>query len=80
MIEAVTAILVCEEEVFVIKRQPHLRAFPGYHAFPGGKIDAEDDVQLINHSDLAAYPHLPKTSVKTTSAADYAVLLPGAAA
>ena len=29
---------------------------------------------------LAAYPHLPKTSVKTTSAADYAVLLPGAAA
>ncbi len=30
--------------------------------------------------DLAAYPHLPKTSVKTTSAADYAVLLPGAAA
>ena len=30
--------------------------------------------------DLAAYPHLPKTSVTTTSAADYAVLLPGAAA
>jgi hypothetical protein len=24
--------------------------------------------------DLAAYPHLPKTAVKTTSAADYAVL------
>lgn len=30
--------------------------------------------------DLAAYPHLPRTAVKTTSAADYAVLLPGAAA
>ena len=30
--------------------------------------------------DLAAYPHLPKTTVKTTSAADYAVLLPGRAA
>ena len=26
--------------------------------------------------DLAAYPYLPHTSVKTTSAADYAVLLP----
>ena len=26
--------------------------------------------------DLAAYPHLPKLAVKTTSAADYAVLLP----
>jgi len=30
--------------------------------------------------DLAAYPHLPKTTVKATSAADYAVLLPGRAA
>jgi hypothetical protein len=30
--------------------------------------------------DLAAYPHLPKTAVKTTSAADYAVLIPGRAA
>ena len=30
--------------------------------------------------DLAAYPHLPKTAVKTTSAADYAVLLPDLAA
>ena len=30
--------------------------------------------------DLNAYPHLPKTSVKTTSAADYAVLIPGRAA
>ena len=27
--------------------------------------------------DLTAYPHLPQTRVKTTSAADYAVLLPG---
>ncbi len=42
MIEAVAAILVYENEVFAIKRQPHLRAFPGYHAFPGGKIDAGD--------------------------------------
>jgi transposase len=30
--------------------------------------------------DMAAYPHLPKTSVKTTAVADYAVLLPGRAA
>lgn len=30
--------------------------------------------------DLSAYPHLPKTGVKTTSAADYAVLIPGRAA
>jgi hypothetical protein len=30
--------------------------------------------------DLTAYPHLPKTSVQTTSAADYAVLIAGSAA
>ena len=30
--------------------------------------------------DLAAYPHLPRLAVKTTAAADYAVLLPGLAA
>jgi len=30
--------------------------------------------------DLSAYPHLPKTGMKTTSAADYAVLIPGRAA
>jgi hypothetical protein len=30
--------------------------------------------------DLAAYPHLPKMDVRTTAAADYAVLIPGRAA
>ena len=30
--------------------------------------------------DLAAYPHLPRMDVKTTSAADYTVLLPRMAA
>ena len=30
--------------------------------------------------NLAAYPHLPRTTVRTTVAADYAVLVPGAAA
>jgi hypothetical protein len=30
--------------------------------------------------DLAAYPHLPRQAVKTTSPAAYAVLLPGMAA
>jgi hypothetical protein len=30
--------------------------------------------------DLAVYPHLPQMAVKMTSAADYAVLLPGLAA
>jgi hypothetical protein len=30
--------------------------------------------------DLSAYPHLPKTDVRTTVAADYAILIPGQAA
>ena len=30
--------------------------------------------------DLAAYPHLPKMDVRTTAAADYAILIPGRAA
>ncbi len=30
--------------------------------------------------DLTAYPHLPKMAVRTTAAADYAVLIPGRAA
>lgn len=56
MIEAVTAILVCENELFVIKRQPHLRAFPGYHAFPGGKIDMGDEVNSIQHRMTRSHP------------------------
>ncbi|SFD32401.1 hypothetical protein SAMN04488059_14019 [Devosia psychrophila] len=30
--------------------------------------------------DLSAYPHLPRTTVKTTAAADYTALIPGRAA
>ena len=30
--------------------------------------------------DLARYPHLPKMDVRTTAAADYAVLIPGSVA
>lgn len=42
MRESVTAILVFGEEVFSIKRQNYLSAFPGYTAFPGGKVDQAD--------------------------------------
>jgi len=42
MLEAVAAVLVCDRELYIIRRQNYLRAFPGYHAFPGGKVDEED--------------------------------------
>ena len=42
MHESVVAIFVHEEDIFSIRRQNYLKAFPGYYAFPGGKIDEED--------------------------------------
>lgn len=42
IVDAVTAVLVCNGEMLMVRRQPFLNAFPGYHAFPGGKIDAAD--------------------------------------
>jgi len=35
----VTAIFVSGEKIFVIKRQDYLKVFPGYTAFPGGKVE-----------------------------------------
>ncbi len=42
MRDAVAAIFHCQGKIFMIRRQNHLRVFPGYHAFPGGKIDADE--------------------------------------
>lgn len=41
--DAVSACFVYEAEVFVIVRQAYLNAFPGYHAFPGGKLDRDEE-------------------------------------
>jgi glyoxylase-like metal-dependent hydrolase (beta-lactamase superfamily II)/8-oxo-dGTP pyrophosphatase MutT (NUDIX family) len=40
--EAVTAVLTHGGDLYLARRQPRLTAFPGYHAFPGGKVDADD--------------------------------------
>ena len=42
MKKSVGAVFVCGEEVFFIRRQDNLRAFPGYTSFPGGKVDGGD--------------------------------------
>jgi ribonuclease/clavin/mitogillin len=42
LIDAVSVVLKCEHEILIIKRQNHLKAFPGYSAFPGGKVDKND--------------------------------------
>ena len=56
MREAVTAVLVHRDECFVIQRQPHLRAFPGYLAFPGGKVDDADHHHTFSHPLLQGFP------------------------
>jgi len=57
MREAVSAIFICQREVFIIRRQPYLRAYPGYYAFPGGKVDAEDSQACFVHPMLSCLPN-----------------------
>lgn len=42
MRKAASAVFVCGEKIFVIRRQNYLTSFPGYTAFPGGKVDKND--------------------------------------
>jgi glyoxylase-like metal-dependent hydrolase (beta-lactamase superfamily II)/8-oxo-dGTP pyrophosphatase MutT (NUDIX family) len=49
--KAISVIFKYEDEIFQIVRQNYLRAFPGYTAFPGGKVDKED-VQLLEEETL----------------------------
>jgi len=42
IIDSVAAVFFCQSEVFMVRRQAYLAAFPGYDAFPGGKIEQSD--------------------------------------
>ena len=41
-LESVSVLFIHEEQIFAVQRQSYLLAFPGYHAFPGGKIDKDE--------------------------------------
>ena len=56
MLEAVAAIFVYENEIFSIRRQNYLKAFPGFFAFPGGKIDPSDHNFDFQHPLLEDFP------------------------
>ncbi len=56
MIESVVAVFIYEKEIFYFQRQLTLRAFPGYHAFPGGKIDSDESEDPYNVKYLKDYP------------------------
>lgn len=51
--KAVSVIFYSDDSYYIIKRQNFLRAFPGYTAFPGGKVDEDDftddfELSLLN--------------------------------
>ena len=41
-LESVSVLFTFNEQIFAVQRQPYLLAFPGYQAFPGGKIDKDE--------------------------------------
>ncbi|MEE4252897.1 MAG: MBL fold metallo-hydrolase [Desulfuromusa sp.] len=42
IIDSVAAVFCHQGDIFAVRRQSYLDAFPGYESFPGGKIDRED--------------------------------------
>jgi ribonuclease/clavin/mitogillin len=49
IVDAVSIVITCGTEIFFIQRHYHLKAFPGYCAFPGGKVEKGDDSLFIDH-------------------------------
>lgn len=54
--DSVSAVFACGDELFMIGRQPYLPAFPGYHAFPGGKVDRTELETPFGIEMLDRYP------------------------
>ncbi|MBY0517352.1 MAG: MBL fold metallo-hydrolase [Bacteriovoracaceae bacterium] len=55
IIDAVSVILVFKKSFFVIQRQNYLKSFPGYWAFPGGKVERDDEKYCIDHAILRQF-------------------------
>jgi endoribonuclease LACTB2 len=49
IIDAVSIVITCGDELFAIQRQYFLKAFPGYWAFPGGKVEKDDEQYFSQH-------------------------------
>lgn len=50
IIDAVSIVITCGDEIFAIQRQNFLKAFPGYWAFPGGKVEKEDEKFFVENT------------------------------
>jgi ribonuclease/clavin/mitogillin len=49
IVDAVSIVMTCGDEIFAIQRQNFLSAFPGYWAFPGGKVEVGDEKIVQDH-------------------------------
>jgi ribonuclease/clavin/mitogillin len=49
IIDAVSIVMTCGDEIFGIQRELFLKAFPGYWAFPGGKVEVDDESFSLDH-------------------------------
>ncbi len=49
IIDAVSIVMTCGDEIFAIQRQNFLKAFPGYWAPPGGKVEHGDESFYLDH-------------------------------
>lgn len=55
MRKAVSVVFTCGTKIFSVKRQNYLSIFPGYLAFPGGKVDKEDSKDIVEHPLLGKF-------------------------
>ena len=53
LIDAVSIVMTCGDKIFAIQRQNFLNAFPGYWAFPGGKVESQDENYSLEHAITA---------------------------
>lgn len=56
IVDAVTAALMAGGEMFMVRRHPGMAAFPGFLAFPGGKVDKTDTHEPLDIPVLAIHP------------------------
>ena len=56
IIDAVTAVFLCDGRLHLTQRQVHLVAFPGFRAFAGGKVDRDESEAPFSHPLLQSQP------------------------
>ena len=48
-INSVSVLFIFEEKILTVQRQSYLKAFPGYLAFPGGRIDKDESSKPFSY-------------------------------